>query len=105
MRGIFMLHLVTVETMEALIQKETPFVRAEDLRAQAEAYVRDLDERLDEPLARYAKDGTRTNLHHGEFSLLSICALRRGCGYLEAAVLMDGYMKDELYGKARILRR
>lgn len=99
-----MLYTITVPMMEALMQKDTPYVSSETLHRQAEGYVAALDERLDAPLAQYVQSGRRMDWRYGEFSLLAIQALCR-CSYFQAVLMMDRYLKDPRDGKAYILRR
>ena len=99
-----MLAQTSVSAMEALLRQEHPGWADEALKGLAWRYVDTLDPRLDAPLARYAATGERTELKAGEFTLLAICALCR-CGYVDAVLLMDGYLKDPVQGKAQILRR
>ena len=84
-----MLTRISPAEMEALLRKEHPQWTDEALRSLAWRYVETLDPRLDVPLARYAATGEQSEVTAGEFSLLAIRALRR-CGYLEAALLLDG---------------
>lgn len=99
-----MLSHLSVSGMEALLRREHPGWTDEALSSLAWRYVETLDPRLDAPLARYAATGERSELKAGEFTLLAVCALCR-CGYVDAALLMDGYLKDPVQGRAQILRR
>ena len=99
-----MLTQISLSGMEALLRREHPGWTQEAIGSLAARYLQTLDPRLDAPLARYAATGERTEVEAGEFTLLAVCALCR-CGYLDAAVLLDGYWKDPMRGKARILRR
>lgn len=99
-----MLSQISVAGMEELLRSEHPGWTDEALCSLAWRYVDTLDPRLETPLARYAATGERTELKAGEFTLLAICALCR-CGYVDAVILMDGYLKDPIQGKAQILRR
>lgn len=100
-----MLHAIANQELEHLLALDHPSWTAEALAQQAEEYRRFLDDRLEEPLRRYLDTGTPQQFQSGEFSLLLIQALRHGCSYLQAVILMDAYLKDPLNGKALILRR
>ena len=99
-----MLTRTTAAQMEELLRREHPGWTPTARRDMARLYVETLDARLDEALARHAASGEIRDVAAGDFSLLAIRALR-GCSYLEAAVLLDGYLKDPVLGRAKILRR
>lgn len=99
-----MLSLVSISEMEAMLAKERHFERREDLHRAAQHYLDTLDPRLDEVLSVYAKEGRYTDFSQGDMSVITIASLRH-CGFLEAAVLMDGYLKDPVAGLGRIVRR
>ena len=99
-----MLSQISVTGMEELLRREHPNWSDAALKSLAWRYVDTLDPRLEAPLARYAATGSRTELEAGEFTLFAICALCQ-CGYVDAVILMDGYLKDPIQGKAQILRR
>lgn len=100
-----MVRSITQKEMEALLRADHPAWDAGALERRAQELAGALDDRFDEPLRRYVREGEETNLRHGEFSLTQIRALRRKCSYMQAVVLMDAYLKDPLNGKALILRR
>lgn len=99
-----MLSRVTLEEMERMLRNERHYARDEELKRDAQMYCAQLDQRLDQPLSVYAREGRCTEFSFGDMSLLTIRSLRR-CGFLEAAVLMDAYLKDPAAGLARITRR
>ena len=99
-----MLSLVSISEMETMLAKERHFSRREDLLKEARNYCSSLDSRLDKVLSVYAKEGRYTDFNEGDMSVLTIASLRR-CGFLEAVVLMDGYLKDPQTGLDRIIRR
>ncbi len=99
-----MLSLVTLAEMEAMLSKERYYQRREDLLQDARHYLETLDPRLDQALSVYAKEGRYTDFAEGGMSIITITSLRH-CGFLEGAVLMDGYLKDPVAGLARIVRR
>lgn len=100
-----MLQKVDTNMMQQLLRQENPSWTDRYIQRTASEYVSEMDTSLDEPLWTYARSGHRTDLHHGEFSLLIILALRPGCGYVQAAAYLDAYIKDPVAGKAMILRR
>lgn len=100
-----MINGITTQELELIISKEHPFWNSDSIHKQAEEYLISLDEKLSETLIELVKNGSCSNFEHGEFSLYSIRAFRKNCGYFEAIVLMDAYIKDPSYGKALILRR
>ena len=59
-----------------------------------------LDPRLLDPLCHYLDRREESDFQSGQFSVFMILALRRGCTYLDALLLMDPAM-----GTARILGR
>ena len=100
-----MLHKMDIDTMRQLLRQENPAWADSYIQRTAVKYVTEMDGSLDEPLWTYAKDGHKTDLRRGEFSLLMILALQPGCGYVQAAAYLDAYIKDPVVGKALILRR
>ncbi len=99
-----MLKLTTVKDISSLLLKEKKYVDPADAEVEAKHLVSSLDESLDAALHGYASEGKYTNVTCGNMSLIGIKSLRR-CGYLEAAILLDGYMKDPVAGLALITRR
>ncbi len=100
-----MIRSVSVKELEALVAADHPEWDRRAIEETAKEYAGMLDDRFDEPLRRYVREGEMAELRHGEFSLYLIRAMRKNCSYLQAVVLMDAYLKDELNGKALILRR
>ncbi len=100
-----MLRSVTPAQLEKLILEEHPMWDKNSVRKIAESYVSNIDERLEDALAAFIKDGTCAEYEYGEFTLYLIRAMRDNCSYLEAVVLMSEYMKDSAEGKAMILAR
>ena len=99
-----MITSMTHAEMEALLRREYPNRAAEALTDTARKLLAQLDERLAPALRAYWVDGTEEDFYSGEFSILEIRRLRR-CGYMDALLLMDGYLKDARMGRLRIMRR
>ena len=100
-----MLHAISNQELEHLLTLDHPTWTPQAIAQQAEAYRNFLDDRLDAPLRHYLDTGKPQQFRVGEFSLLLIQAMRHGCSYLQAVLLMDAYLKDPCNGKALILRR
>ena len=100
-----MLHAISNQELEHLLTLDHPTWTPQAIAQQAEEYRNFLDDRLDAPLRRYLDTGKPQQFQHGAFSLLLIQAMRHGCSYLQAVLLMDAYLKDPQHGKALILRR
>ena len=71
-----MLHKMDIDTMRQLLRQENPAWADSYIQRTAVKYVTEMDDSLDEPLWTYAKDGHKTDLRRGEFSLLMIPSLR-----------------------------
>lgn len=100
-----MLHTISNQELEHLLALDHPSWTDQAIAQEAEECRNFLDGRLDAPLRRYLDTGKPQQFQHGEFSLLLIQAMRCGCSYLQAVLLMDAYLKDPRNGKALILRR
>ena len=100
-----MLHAISNQELEHLLPLDHPTWSTQAITQQAEEYRQFLDDRLEAPLRRYLDTGKPQQFQAGEFSLLLIQAMRHGCSYLQAVLLMDAYLKDPCNGKALILRR
>lgn len=100
-----MLHTISNQELEHLLTLDHPAWTPQAIAQQAEAYRNFLDDRLEAPLRHYLDTGKPQQFQSGEFSLLLIQAMRHGCSYLQAVLLMDAYLKDPQNGKALILRR
>ena len=90
-----MLHAISNQELEHLLTLDHPTWSTQAITQQAE----------EAPLRRYLDTGKPQQFQAGEFSLLLIQAMRHGCSYLQAVLLMDAYLKDPCNGKALILRR
>lgn len=99
-----MIYSMTCSDMEALLKREYPHRAPESLEAMAATLLTQLDDQLDASVRAYWTDGTETDFYSGEFSIFEIRRLRH-CGYLDALILMDGYLKDARVGRMRIMRR
>ncbi len=99
-----MLSLVSLEQMETMLSKEKYYQRHEDLSKEAQRLLDTLDSRLDNVLSVYAKEGRYTDFSEGDISVITISSLRH-CGFLEAAILMDAYLKNPEDGLDQIVRR
>ena len=99
-----MIRSLSISEMEKILSKEQHFVRNEDLRQRAGELLDSLDSRFDEILSVYSKTGKYTDYSENNISVLSICALRN-CGFLEAVILMNEYIKNPEKGLAMIVRR
>lgn len=99
-----MLRKTGLENLEIMIAQEYPLCHKDYASDMARKCIAEMDERLDEYLLDYACSGIMREFEHGEFSLLMIRSMCR-CGYFRACMLMDGYIKDPVRGKAMILRR
>jgi len=93
------------EQLKETMKESYPFWPEELLQQQAKEYMEVLDERLEDILKEYIKNGRQRDFEYGEFSVLFIQALRHNCPYLEAVKLMSEYLKNPKSGKAHILRR
>ena len=99
-----MLQLVTLSEMETMLSKERYYQRREDLLKDAQYLLDTIDSRLDTVLSIYAKEGRYTDFSMDGMSVITISSLRH-CGFLEAAILMDAYLKDPVDGLDQIVRR
>lgn len=99
-----MLKNITLEQLEQLFRREYPHWAESAYPKHAQRAKETMDERLEEAVIAFAQDGTCTDVREGEFSVHGIQRLRH-CGFLEALLLMDEYMKDERAGRMRIMRR
>lgn len=100
-----MLNSISLSEMEELIKADYPNRASEAIRSLAQEYIDYMDSRLEQSLRTYLDTQKMTDFEHGEFSLLLIRAMKGNCSYLKAIVLMDAYLKDNLNGKALIMRR
>lgn len=100
-----MLRAISNQELEHLLTLDHPTWSTQAIAQQAAEYRQFLDDRLEAPLRRYLDTGKPQQFQAGEFSLLLIQAMRHGCSYLQAVLLMDAYLKDPCNGKALILRR
>ena len=100
-----MLRAISNQELEHLLTLDHPTWSTQAITQQAEEYRQFLDDRLEAPLRRYLDTGKPQQFQAGVFSLLLIQAMRHGCSYLQAVLLMDAYLKDPCNGKALILRR
>ena len=99
-----MLTQVSLSEMETMLAKERHYEGRDDLLRAARHLLETLDPRLDNILSIYAKEGRYTDFSEGGMSVITISSLRR-CGFLEAVILMDAYLKDPDDGLDRIVRR
>ena len=94
---------LTLQQVAALVHRAHPSWSSEGCEVDARRLL-DAAPALHEALIAYHRDGTETDCSHGEFSIRTIRALR-GCGYLDALLLLDDYIRDPVVGRRRILRR
>ncbi len=99
-----MLTLITIPELTSLLMSERKYVDPVDAAKEAKKIATTMDSSLDVALSNYVKTGKYTEVDAGDMSLLTIKSLRR-CGFLEAAMLLDAYIKDPETGLAFITRR
>lgn len=100
-----MIQISSFDKLEEKYLSEHPSWDRSALKAQAEDFVMHCDSRLEEVVENYISRDVESDYCQGEFSLFLIRAMRPGCSFLEAVMLMDAYLKDPLHGKALIIRR
>lgn len=99
-----MLKQTTTTDLTSLLMRERKYVDPADAEEEAKRLAATLDESLDAALESYIRTGKYSEVAANGMTLLTIKSLRR-CGYLEAAVLLDTYIKDPEAGLAAITRR
>jgi len=99
-----MLQKITADQLVQLFRREYPNWAETAWSTYALQLKNNLDERLEDAIVSYAADGTEVDFYQGEFTVMEIRRLRR-CGYLEALMLMDEYLKNPVKGRMRIMRR
>lgn len=100
-----MISISSPKTLESLYAAAHPGWSSEAIQEIITRFLDRCDPRLEKPLEAYGAFGVEADYAYGEFSLSLICALRRGCSFLDAVMLMNEYMLDPVKGKALILRR
>ncbi len=100
-----MISISSPKTLESLCAATHPDWSSEAIQEIIIRFLDRCDPRLEKALEAYTAFGVESDYTYGEFSLSLICALRRGCSFLDAVMLMNEYMLDPLKGKALILRR
>ena len=100
-----MLTKVTITEMAELLRHDHPCWDESAIQKYAKDYIATMDASLDEPLYTFIHTGKISDTTHQNYSLLAIRAIRGNCSYLEAAILMDAYIKDPSKGKLLIQRR
>lgn len=100
-----MISISSPKILESLYAAAHPGWNSEAIQKTITSFLDRCDPRLEKALEAYTAFGVESDYTYGEFSLSLICALRRGCSFLDAVMLMNEYMLDPLKGKALILRR
>ena len=103
-----MLKKVDFNTMKEFISGANPTFDKQYIENEADKLVQTLDERLDDIVYTYCKEGKKKDFsftqNNETFSVFEIAAMR-SCSYYEAVLLMDGFIKDPETGRRHIMRR
>lgn len=99
-----MLTQVSLSEMETMLAKERYYQCREDRIKDAQHLLETLDSRFDNILSVYAKEGRYTDYDENGMSVITISSLRN-CGFLEAVILMNAYLKNPADGLDQIVRR
>ena len=99
-----MITMISQHDMERLIREYDPLMTEDATTRYAQKYIETLDSRFDTALKEFAEKKIETDIREGEFSIRIIRQLK-GCGYLQALLLLDDYIKDNRKGRIRILSR
>ena len=100
-----MISISSPKILENLYASAHPGWTGDAVHAAISDFLCGCDPRLEKTVETYASFGVESDYAHGEFSLSLIRALRRGCSFIDAVMLMSEYLHDPQKGKALILRK
>lgn len=90
--------------LEEKLAKVFPLWAHEAHKQYARDIIKGMDERLENALSNYVLNNSEDDFSYNEFSIYEIRRLRK-CGYFDALMLMDKYLKDPILGRSLIMRR
>ena len=100
-----MISISSAEKLKNIIRSEHSSWSESAIDKYAVDLINNCDKRLEEVINKYISQNVESDFSHGEFSIFLIRAMRHNCGFMDAVLMMDAYLKDPLRGKAMILRR
>ena len=100
-----MIHISSITNLEEKILSEHPDWSRNSVKNMANEFIMTCDSRLETVIEDYISKDIQNDFSNGEFTVFLIRAIQHDCGFLDAIMLMDAYLKDPLHGKALILRR
>lgn len=100
-----MINISSKDNLKEKIRLEHPSWDSNALDNYTSELIATCSKELEKVIEKYVSDNEETDYSHGEFTIFLIRAMRNNCGFIDAVVLMDAYLKDAFHGKALITRR
>lgn len=100
-----MINISSITKLEEKILLEHPDWNRNSVKNIAKEFIVTCDSRLETVIEEYISKDIENDFSSGEFTVFLIRAMQHDCGFLDAVMLMDAYLKDPQHGKALILRR